>query len=187
MSFIRRVGASNSFMHSAIRQSPINFSENIECMARSILGTSPVPQTLSRPLNPATSNLSHQAVQARLRQKRSKSYLDAVTQLDAGGHLCGTQSVEALLEAIRQELPDIAVDALPVGIVSKCYLGPPYEVHTLDLSGGIIRHYKVGEGLPALMERARTLAVHPIYAFIEVYSTKLIAVSANGKTAVIES
>jgi hypothetical protein len=144
-------------------------------------------QTLSRPLDPATSKLSHQATQDRLRQRRSKNYLAAVTQLDAGGHLCSAQSVEALLESIRQEFPDIAIDALPVGIVSKCYLGPPYEVHTLDLSGNIIRHYKVGEGLPALMERARTLAVHPIYAFIEVYSTKLIAVSANGQTAVIES
>jgi len=157
-------------------------------MARSILGTNSGTQTLLRSPNPAnTSKLSHQAVQALLRQKRSKKYMDVVTQLDAGGHLGGKQSIDSLMEAIREELPDITVDALPLGIVSKCYLGPPYEVHTLDLSGSIIHHYKVGEGLPHLMERARTLAVHPIYAFIEVYSTKLIAVSANGQTAFIES
>ena len=157
-------------------------------MARSILGVHSVPQTHSRPSTLASiSKLTHQTVQDRLRQKRSQKYMNAVTQLDAGGHSCSTQSVQALLEAIRQELPDITVEALPLGIVSKCFLGPPYEVHTLDLSGSIIRHYKDGEGLPHLMERARTLAVHPIYAFIEVYSTKLIAVSVNGQTAIIES
>lgn len=156
-------------------------------MARSILGTSTSQQTLSRSQNPSiANNLSHQQVQARLRQKRSNKYIDAVTQLDVGGHLSGDQSVDALLQVIHQELPDIAIDALPLGIVSKCYLGLPYEVHTLDLSGSIIRHYKSGEGLPHLMERARTLAVHPGYAFIEVYSTKLIAVSKTGQTAIIE-
>lgn len=102
-------------------------------------------------------------------------------------HVHSIQSAQALQKAIQQELPDVTVDALPLGIVSKCYLGAPYEVHTLDCSGSIIQHYKVGEGLPHLMERARTLAMHPIYAFVEVYSTKLIAVSASGQTAVIES
>ena len=42
------------------------------------------------------------------------------------------------------------------------------------------------EALPSLMERARSLAQHPGYAFIEVYSTRLITVSASGQTAIID-
>ena len=30
----------------------------------------------------------------------------------------------------------------------------PYEVHTLDLTGGIIEHYKTGETLPDGLEKA---------------------------------
>ena len=28
-----------------------------------------------------------------------------------------------------------------LGIVSICYLGKPYEVHSLDITGQIIEHY----------------------------------------------
>ena len=95
-------------------------------------------------------------------------------------------ATQAFIDAIRQELPDVSVDALPHGIVARCYLGPPHEVHTLDCSGQIIQHYKTHEGLPPLLERARSLALHPGYAFIEVYATRLIAVSATGQTALID-
>ena len=121
-----------------------------------------------------------------LRKKRSSSYIGILTRLDAGGHVHSPQAMQALQEAICRELPEITVDALPLGIVAKCYLPPPHEVHTLDCIGLIVRHYKMGEALPPLMERARALARHPGYAFIEIYPTKLIAVSASGQTAVIE-
>ncbi len=157
-------------------------------MGRLILGTKPMQANVAKPVNILAGNqLSSQSLQMRLRQKRSARYIDAMTQLDAGGHVHSTAANQALLDAIRQELPDVTVDSLPLGVVSKCYLGAPYEVHTLDCTGGIAKHFKCGESLPPLMERARSLANHPTYAFIEVYSTKLIAVSASGETAIIEA
>ncbi|MDR2327453.1 MAG: hypothetical protein LBE51_18885 [Acidovorax sp.] len=158
-------------------------------MARSLLGIrSATPQTsseLSTTSSPR-SQLHGAALQARLRQKRSAAYVQAVTQLDAGGHVHSPAATQALIDAIRQELPEVSVDALPFGIVSRCYLGAPYEVHTLDCSGSIIQHYKTHESLPASLERARSLALHPGYAFIEVYGSRLIAVSASGQTALID-
>lgn len=151
-------------------------------MARSILGIKPADAGVQASLRTAGlgqahTTLSGAALQARLRQKRSGAYIEAMTRLDAGSHLQG---------AIRQELPDVSIDALPVGIVSKCHLGPPYEVHTLTCAGNIIQHFKTGQPLPQPMERARALAQHDSYAFIEVYPTRLITVSACGQTAVID-
>lgn len=158
-------------------------------MARSLLGIRPSTSTASElPTISAAprSQLDGAALQARLRQKRSSAYVEAVTKLDAGGHVHNPAATQALIDAIRQELPDVSVDALPFGIVSRCYLGAPYEVHTLDCGGNIIQHYKTHEGLPAPLERARSLALHPGYAFIEVYGTRLIAVSTSGQTALID-
>lgn len=157
-------------------------------MTRLILGTKSIQSALTNQVQiSGRSHLKPQALQARLRQKRSSRYIEAMTQLDSGGHIHSTEANQALQDAIRQELPDITVDALPLGVVSKCYLGAPYEVHTLDCTGGIVKHFKRGETLPTLMERARSLANNSNYAFIEVYSTKLIAVSATGQTAIIEA
>ncbi|WP_027014489.1 hypothetical protein [Comamonas composti] len=157
-------------------------------MARSILGLKPTTETLAPALSRSTVStaLSGPALQARLRQKRSSAYVQAMTQLDAGGHVHSPVTTQALVEAIRNELPEVDIESLPLGIVSRCYLGAPYEVHTLDCSGSIIQHYKTHQGLPALLERARGLALHPGYAFIEVYSTRLIAVGESGQTALID-
>lgn len=157
-------------------------------MARSLLGirpSNPTPLELSSTTS-SRSQLSGPALQARLRQKRSQAYIDVVTKLDVGGHVHSPAATQALIDAIRQELPDVQVDALPHGIVARCYLGAPYEVHTLDCTGSIIQHYKTFEALPTLLEKARSLALHPQYAFIEVYSSRLIAVSASGQTALID-
>jgi hypothetical protein len=107
-------------------------------------------------------------------------------KLDAGGHATTREALDALLSAIRSELPELTIEHLPVGIVAKCYLGPPHEVHTLDRDGSIIRHYKTFEPLPSLMERGRSLALHPGYAFIEIYVDKLIAVADNGDTSIVK-
>ena len=163
-------------------------------MARSILGIKPADAGVQASLRTAGlgqahTTLSGAALQARLRQKRSSAYIEAMTRLDAGSHLQGAHAAHAtqdLLAAIRQELPDVSIDALPVGIVSKCHLGAPYEVHTLTCAGNIIQHFKTGQSLPQPMERARALAQHESYAFIEVYPTRLITVSASGQTAVID-
>ncbi len=158
-------------------------------MTRILLGSAP-PQldttflTTARPSTNA--NLSPQAVEARLRLNRSKTYIESLQKLDSGGHIHNREALGALLDAIQRELPEISIDHLPVGIVAKCYLGAPHEVHTLDRQGMIIRHYKSFEALPPLLERARSLALYPGYAFIEVYADKLIAVSQNGDTSMVK-
>jgi hypothetical protein len=130
--------------------------------------------------------LSPQATLDRLRHKRSQAYVDAMKKLDAGGHIANRQTIDDLLNALRNELPDINIEHFPTGIVARCYLGHPYEVHTLDRTRDIVEHYQKRQPMPDLLERARVIAQHPGYAFIEVYSDKLIAVTESGETSVIK-
>ncbi|MET0264327.1 MAG: hypothetical protein ABW202_01830 [Duganella sp.] len=158
-------------------------------MARKLLGTQSVSPSLSLniiPTSRVTGKLSSEQVESRLRQKRSPAYIEAISKLDAGGHIQSRESINALLAAIETELPEVSIDSWPTGYVAKCYLGKPYEVHTLDRAGSIINHYKAGETLPGGMERARGLAEHGGYAFIEVYSDKLIAVAASGDISLVK-
>lgn len=133
-----------------------------------------------------TTPLSAASLDSRLRQKRSPAYVQAMTRVDVGGHLHDRQALAALKQLIDAELGEIALEDRLLGIVSRCMLGHPYEVHTLDLTGQIIEHFKIGHTLPLTLERARTLALHPSYAFIEVYANRMVTVSDSGQTAVIE-
>lgn len=121
-----------------------------------------------------------------LSRKRSKEYLEAIAQLDAGGHVHDQHKVDELIRIIQEELPEIEIDMGPQGIVSKCYLGAPYEVHTLDVTGQIIEHYESYRRMPGLLEKARGLARSGNYAFIEVYATALRAVREDGTVATIK-
>ena len=120
----------------------------------------------------------------KLREKRSEAYIKAMTQLDGGGARLNHGEVDSLIAAISAEFPDLKPHQFAVGIISKCYLGEPYEVHTLDTRLEIIEHYKRGQPLPGGMERGRSLAMHPAYAFIEIYSDCMIAVASSGLVAV---
>lgn len=120
-----------------------------------------------------------------LRRPRSKAYMDALHQLDAGGHVHNQEKVDAILNAIRAEFPEIELSGILLGYVAICYLGKPYEVHTLDVAGSIIEHYKAGQPLPAGLEKARSIALRGGYDFIEVYVDCCRAVSANGAVSVI--
>ncbi|MEI7024740.1 hypothetical protein [Paenibacillus sp. y28] len=131
----------------------------------------------------ATVKLDGPALEKRLRQQRSQAYLDAVVKLDALGAVCDHTKVKALVEAIRNEFPELKPHQFLIGIVAKCYLGKPFEVHTLDMRQLIIQHYKVGQPLPSGMEKVRGLAMHPGYAFIEVYNDSICAVGAKGHVA----
>lgn len=113
-------------------------------------------------------------------QIRSKQYLNLIAGLDAKT-LTNTQGMEALMKAIQEEFGTADIASLPLGIVSKCFLGHPYEVHTLDLSGSqIIRHYKVAESMEGEFEKARAVARHNAYALVEVYSDKIILIREDG-------
>lgn len=120
-----------------------------------------------------------------LRQPRSKAYMDAIHKLDAGGHVHNQAKVDEIVNTIKSELPEVSLDGILLGYVAVCYLGPPYEVHTLDVAGGIIEHYQAGQALPNGLEKARSIALRGGYDFIEVYMDCCRAISSNGMVSVI--
>ena len=93
--------------------------------------------------------------------------------------------IDAIIDTIRNELPEVALGGYLLGYVSVCYLGAPYEVHTLDMSESIVEHYVAGQPLPNGMEKARSLARRGGYAYIEVYADCCCAVSESGSVSVI--
>ena len=121
-----------------------------------------------------------------LRTPRSKAYMDAMHKLDSGGHVHNQYMIDEIINAIQNEFPEVELGGVLLGYVSKCYLGNPYEVHTLDVTGGIIEHYKSGNPLPGGLEKARGIALRGGYDFIEVYYNCCRAVSSNGTVSVIE-
>lgn len=155
-------------------------------MPRPILG-GPQSGAASRSLRKhAPGGATDARLQQRLRQSRSKAYLDALARLDAAQHHGNRAALDDLLAAIAAEFPDLTIDQRPMGLVSECFLGSPYEVHICDFAGDIIEHYETFRSMPALFQRARSLAVHPSYVFIEVYPDVLRAVSADGSVSVVE-
>ena len=162
-------------------------------MARRMMSFEPLQQRqqsqveLSLKPKPKTKTaLSQMQIDRVLSRKRSKEYMDAITRLDAGGHVHNQHKVDAIIEIIREEMPEIEIDMGPLGIVSKCYLGAPYEVHTLDVAGQIIEHYEGYRKMPGQLEKARGLAKSGSYAFIEVYADALRAVKADGTVATLK-
>lgn len=132
---------------------------------------------------PTTSTANRARLPIRVEQ-RSNRYLRALKELDAGGRL-GATEMRGIVDDIRREF-DEKYCSTPIGIVGKCYLGEPFEVHTLALDGEIIEHYRVGETVPGGLERARPLAVSPVYLAVEVYSDRVVCIRADGSTAVLE-
>lgn len=120
-----------------------------------------------------------------LRRARSKEYMDALHMLDAGGHVNNQKKVSEIINTIRNEFPEIEISSVLLGFVSKCYLGHPYEVHTLDMTGQIIEHYKAGQILPGGLEKARSIALRGGYDFIEVYVDCCRCISSTGAVSVV--
>ena len=160
-------------------------------MPRPIL-KAPQTQTKSTTTLSATKQQSNQQTQQIdkmkldrvLRQKRSKKYMDAIHRLDAGGHTHNQQKVNEIIAALRDEFPEVQLSGILLGYVAICYLGHPYEVHTLDMTGEIIEHYKCNETLPGGLEKARSIALRGGYDFIEVYTDCCRAISHNGTVSV---
>lgn len=95
-----------------------------------------------------------------LRKSRSKEYMDAIQQLDAGGHVHNHNKVSEIINTIKSEFPEVEMNGILLGLVAKCYLGDSYEAHTLDFIGEIIEHYKRGETLPKGLDKAKSIAIH---------------------------
>ena len=121
-----------------------------------------------------------------LRKPRSKEYMKMMTRLDAGGHTHNRAKVQEIIDAIREEFPEVEINGVFLGVVSECFLGLPYEVHTLDIAGGIIEHYTRGETLPGQLEKARSAAMRGGYAFIEVYADCCRCISSDGSVSVVK-
>lgn len=118
-----------------------------------------------------------------LLKKRSAKYVELFSSVDTKAQT-GVQGWKTLMDAVQDEFGTADLASLPLGIVGKCFLGDKYEVHILDLTGSqIIKHFKKGEAMPPDFEKARTLALHNAYAFIEVYTDKLVLIRPDGSTA----
>ena len=141
--------------------------------------------TQTQKSNKQNQHISKMEMDRLLRKPRSKEYMETMKHLDAGGHVHNKKQVDDILNAIHMEFPDIDVEGVLLGYVSMCYLGEPYEVHTLDITGEIIEHFKKGEILQGGLERARALAMRGGYAFIEVYVDCCRCVSENGTVSVV--
>jgi hypothetical protein len=112
---------------------------------------------------------------------RSSRYLRNLARLDAPD--AAELDASEVIEVIETEFG--LGETVPLGCVARCYLGPPYEVHVLDLAGGVVEHYFGSQPLPTPFERARRLALHDAYVAIEVYPDRLVCVRADGTTAEI--
>ncbi|MGX7203037.1 hypothetical protein BCR22_11240 [Enterococcus plantarum] len=136
--------------------------------------------------NKSSVSFGNTQIEKVLRRKRSKEYVDNLSNLDSGNATIAHKKIEEILAGVAKEIPEVELSGLLLGYVSKCYLGDSYEVHTVDISEQIIEHYKRGEPLTNGMEKARSIAVNPAYAFIEVYSDCCRAVSKNGLVSVVK-
>lgn len=115
---------------------------------------------------------------------RSRAYLAALRDLDLHAGQRGL-GIEAIVAAVRQEFQE-PWSQLPIGLVSHCYLGYPYETHMLSIDGGIIEHFERHQSLPGALDRARPYARTEQYEVIEVYPNRLICVRSDGTTMTLE-
>lgn len=122
----------------------------------------------------------------RLLQSRSSLYVQQMSEMDLGEKTLSDEKIGQIMNTIQLEFPDLPEESQPVGIVAACHLGQPYEVHTLDLHMEKIVHYRANAKLPANFEKARSLALHPSYAFIEVYPHSVRAIEKSGEVSVVE-
>jgi hypothetical protein len=103
-------------------------------------------------------------------RNRGERMREAVNRLDAR---LDERAVGELLERIRDEYP-VECGDVPVGLFSRCRLGPPHVDHRLDLSGGILEHFTSDDIVPAPFSGARMLVRTGGYAFVEVYGSGLL-------------
>jgi hypothetical protein len=116
-------------------------------------------------------------------EPRSRRYLDAIGRLDAAAGTTAAEMAE-VVDQIHRDFADRWA-ALPLGLVSRCHLGEPFEVHTLLPDGGILDHYRRGEPLPGPLEAARAHSLSGLYLAVEVYANRLVCTRTDGTTVTL--
>ncbi|MEV0178101.1 hypothetical protein AB0I54_02170 [Streptomyces sp. NPDC050625] len=101
---------------------------------------------------------------------RSAPLLEAVRRLDAG---LDEQASRSLADWVREQYTT-SYGSVPLGFVARCYLGPPYVDHQLNLFHVIVRHFAPAEQMPEPFSAARMLARSGGYAYVEVYADGLV-------------
>ncbi|MFT4299741.1 MAG: hypothetical protein QM597_08925 [Aeromicrobium sp.] len=109
---------------------------------------------------------------------RSEEIIQAVAAIDVAPD---PQTAQAILDWLRSEYEKRQGGTL-VGLFARCYLGPPYLDHRLDVLGDrILEHFKEHETPPPPFTSARPFARSDAYAFVEVYDDgAIVPVRHNG-------
>ncbi|MEV0322777.1 hypothetical protein ACIBKX_20900 [Streptomyces sp. NPDC050658] len=111
---------------------------------------------------------------------RSSELREAVARLDA--HL-DAKATQELSDWIREQYTN-AHGTVPLGFFARCFLGPPYVDHQLNLFAVIVEHFAPSDRVPAPFSGARSMVRPGGYAYVEVYSDGLLVPVLDDGTAV---
>lgn len=103
---------------------------------------------------------------AKRMKPRSLDLLVSVRSLDTS---LDPQANAVIMQTIRDEY-DARQGGMLVGLFSRCYLGPPYVDHKLDIFGNICEHFVPSDDVEFPYSQARGLVRSDAYAFVELYS-----------------
>ena len=117
------------------------------------------------------------------RKPRHAGIFEAIHRLDANLDEAARRELSGWIRAeYEREFGDF-----PLGLVSVCYLGPPYVDHRMDLMLSILDHFSPADHMPEPFEQARMLARVGAYEFIEVYATgRMVPVRPDGTAVTVE-
>jgi hypothetical protein len=114
-------------------------------------------------------------------RRRSRELLDAIARLDTTFDPAARQQIVDWV----QEHYDARNGGQLLGLFGKCYLGPSYLDHMMDMSGHILEHFKPEDAVPPGFAPARPLVRSEAYLFVEVYSDgQVVPVRGDGSSAV---
>ena len=126
-------------------------------------------------------------IQRALRKRRSTKYMEIMSKLDAGSGHISQHDINEMIQAIRDEFPDIEIVNEFLGSMAICHLPGNYDVHTLNPGDNSITHFHMGYSFEAPLDKCRNLCRMPDYLFVEIYSNQLRAISPNGAVANIDA
>nr|WP_313777370.1 hypothetical protein [Mycobacterium sp.] len=116
------------------------------------------------------------ALANRLKPRRAE-LLQVLTQVDASVDQVAQVQI---MQWIREEY-EARQGGQVIGMFGKCYLGPPFVDHKLDLFGSILQHYSPADDPGYPYSQARGLVRSGSYAFIEIYSDgKIVPILPDG-------